>query len=64
MLNPTVGARIGASSGLALGVWLLIASVIQGLLAPVFGQPTVNVPESLLYGVSALVVATLAGGVM
>lgn len=64
MLTPKIGARIGASTGLALGVWLLVASVLQGLLTPVLGQPTVSLPESIQYGVLALAIATLAGGVM
>jgi branched-chain amino acid transport system permease protein len=64
IVAPQVGARLGATSGLAIGVWLLIASVIQGLLAPVLGQPTVSFPQALLYGVVALAMATLAGGVM
>ena len=64
MLTPHSGARGGAIAGLELGIWLLIASVIQALLAPVLGQPTVNLFQSLLSGVLALVVATLAGGVM
>lgn len=64
MLTPKVGARIGATTGFALGVWLLVTSVIQGMLAPALGQPSVNFLESLLYGVLALAIATLAGGVM
>ena len=64
IFNPTVGARLGAISGLALGVWLLVASVIEGLLAPVLGLPTSSVPTSLQYGISALVVSTVAAAIM
>lgn len=65
ILTPKVGARLGASSGFALGVWLLVASVIQGLLlAPSSGQPTIGLPQTLLYGIGALLVATLAATVM
>jgi branched-chain amino acid transport system permease protein len=64
IFNPTVGARLGAISGLALGVWLLVASVIEGLLAPVLGLPTASVPSSLQYGISGLVVSTVAAAIM
>jgi branched-chain amino acid transport system permease protein len=62
--SPTVGARLGASTGLALGVWLLVASLVEGQLAPVLGLPTVSLPQSMIYGISALVIATLAATVM
>jgi branched-chain amino acid transport system permease protein len=64
ILTPQVGAQIGVKAGLELGIWLLIGSLIQGLLAPVFGQPTVSMPQSLLYGVVALGISTLAGLIM
>lgn len=64
ILTPQVGAQIGAKAGLEVGIWLLIGSVLQALLAPVLGQPTVNVLQSLVYGLLALVIAALAGGVM
>jgi branched-chain amino acid transport system permease protein len=62
--SPKDGALLGAIAGLEVGVWLLFASLLQGLLAPVLGQPTVSLLQSLRYGISALVVAALAGGVM
>lgn len=62
--TPGVGARLGAGTGLALGVWLLVASAIQGLLAPVLGLPAVGLPQGLLYGTSALVAATIAATLM
>ena len=73
ILTPQVGAQIGVKAGVELGIWLLIASLIQALLAPVFGQPpvrpvsvlqTVSVPQSLVYGVVALGISTLAGLIM
>lgn len=64
IVTPTVGARLGASSGLVLGVWLLVASVIEGLLAPILGLPTVSIPTSLQYGICALIVATVAAAIM
>jgi branched-chain amino acid transport system permease protein len=64
ILSPQEGVRLGAIAGLVLGIWLLIASLLQALLAPVLGQPTVNLSDSFQYGILALVVATLAAGVM
>lgn len=61
---PKIGAQLGTKAGLELGIWLLIASVIQALLAPILGQSTTGIPQSLLYGVVALVIAALSGGVM
>ena len=58
---PKVGARLGSKAGLALGVWLLVASLIQGiLLLPASGRTSVGVIQALIFGVSGLVVATLA----
>lgn len=64
ILTPQEGTKLGAIAGLVLGIWLLIASLLQALFAPVLGQPTVSLLDSLQYGVLALVVAALAGGVM
>jgi len=64
ILTPQVGARLGATTGLALGVWLFVASVIEGLLAPILGLPTISVPTSLLYGICALVISTVAAAIM
>jgi branched-chain amino acid transport system permease protein len=63
--SPQVGARIGVNAGLAIGVWLLVASVIEGLLIrPITGQSALGLPEILQYGILALVVASLAAGLM
>jgi branched-chain amino acid transport system permease protein len=63
--TPQVGARIGVNAGLTLGIWLLIASVLDGLIIrPISGQSALGFGEILQYGVLALVVATLAAGVM
>lgn len=64
ILNPIVGARLGASTGLALGVWLFVASAIQGLLAPVLGLPAVSVLQSVLYGILSGAIATFAAALM
>jgi branched-chain amino acid transport system permease protein len=62
--TPQAGAQLGAIAGLEVGIWLLIASIVQSLLAPVLGQPTVNLLQSLVYGVCALIITALAAGVM
>lgn len=64
ILTPPVGGRLGAIAGLEVGIWLVVASIIQALLAPLLGLPTVSLLEGLLHGIVALGVATLAGGVM
>ncbi len=59
---PRVGARLGSQAGLALGVWILVASLIQGLLLlPAAGQPSPGLIQTLIFGVAGLIVATLAG---
>ena len=59
---PKVGARLGSNAGLALGVWLLVASLVQGLvLLPAIGKSALSIFQALLFGVSGLVVATLIG---
>ena len=63
--SPKVAARLGISAGLALGVWLLLASALEGLLLrPASGRPPLNVSQTWLFGISALVVATFSGWVM
>jgi branched-chain amino acid transport system permease protein len=60
ILSPTVGLGVGAGAGLIVGLWLLLGSAIQKLLAPVLGLPATETVEI----VAALAIATLAGGVM
>ena len=50
--NPKMGATVGCFAGLGLGVWLLVASVLEGILVrPFSGQSAVALPTTLLYGV-------------
>ena len=59
---PKVGVRLGSNAGLALGIWILVASLVQGLvLLPAIGQSSLSVFQALIFGVSGLVVATLIG---
>jgi branched-chain amino acid transport system permease protein len=64
-LTPQIAARIGANAGLSLGLWLLIATIIEGLIIrPLSGQTQIDFAQMLLSGILALAVTTLAGGVM
>ena len=61
-LAPKVGIRLGSNAGLALGIWIFVASLIQGfLLLPATGQPSPGLVPVLLQGVVGSVVATAAG---
>jgi branched-chain amino acid transport system permease protein len=63
--SPKVGFRMGAFAGLAVGIWLLVASIIEGLIIrSLSGQQPVGVPQTLLVGVCSLAIATLAAGLM
>lgn len=62
---PKVGARLGFNAGLALGIWILVASLIEGiLLLPATGRISPGVIQTLIDGISGLIVATLAGWLM
>ncbi len=57
---PKVGSRLGSIAGLALGVWILVASLIEGfLLLPATGQSPQSTVQTLIFGISGLVVAVL-----
>jgi len=63
--SPKMGIRLGSNAGLALGVWILIASIIQGLvLLPASGRPSLGVVQGLLLGSTGLMVTTFAGWLM
>lgn len=58
------GSWLGAKAGLILGIWLLIASAIQGtVLLPVSGQSPV-ILMAIFQGIASLLVATLSSSVM
>lgn len=60
--SPKIGVRLGSQAGLYLGIWILVASVIQGvLLLPAMGQSSLGLIPALIFGGAGLVVATLAG---
>lgn len=59
--SPQKAATLGAGAGLGLGVWLLVASILEGVvIRPISGQAPVALGQTLLYGVVSLLVTTLA----
>ncbi|MGB3263674.1 MAG: branched-chain amino acid ABC transporter permease [Microcoleus sp.] len=63
--NPKMGATIGCLAGLGLGVWLLVASVLEGVVVrPFSGQSAVDLPTTLLYGICSLAIAILTASLM
>ena len=63
--SPKKGATIGSLAGLGLGVWLLVASVVEGvLIRPFSGQSAVALPTTLLYGICSLTIAILTATLM
>ena len=59
---PKVGARLGSNAALNLGIWILVASLIEGIfLLPAIGRSTVGVIQALIFGSAGLLIATLAG---
>jgi branched-chain amino acid transport system permease protein len=60
LLGTAIGLTRNASSGFILGIWVLVASLIQGLvLLPISGSPAISFGQALLYGFSGLVIAPL-----
>lgn len=60
--TPKVGARLGSNAALNLGIWILVASLIEGiLLLPAIARSTVGVIQALIFGITGLLIATLAG---
>lgn len=63
--SPQAGARSGLQSGLGLGIWLAIASLVEGIwLRPMTGQTPVPLPTTLAYGLSSLAIAMAAASLM
>ncbi|MBW4622529.1 MAG: hypothetical protein KME17_24625 [Cyanosarcina radialis HA8281-LM2] len=59
--SPGVGAKLGAQAGLALGIWLFVASLVEGLwLRPISGQSAVALPQTLQFAIAGLALAPLA----
>lgn len=64
VLSPQAGAQLGGRSGLTIGFWLLGASILQGFIAPILGQPRVSLIQIILQGIVALGVTTVSAAVM
>lgn len=63
--SAKTGIRLGVNAGLGLGIWILIASLVQGfLLLPTTGQSALGIIQVLTLGGAGLVVATLSGWLM
>jgi branched-chain amino acid transport system permease protein len=63
--NPKVGARVGGSAGVVLGIWVAIASLLEGLvLRPMSGRAAIPFPQTLTYAVMGFVLATAAAALM
>jgi len=63
--SPQVGARIGANAGFILGIWLFVATLLEGFVVrPLSGQSSTNLLQILQFGISALVITTLAAAVI
>ena len=53
--NPNTGARLGGSAGLVLGVWILLASIAQGVvIQSASGQRSLPLDQTLAFGVAGL----------
>ncbi|HIK29797.1 MAG TPA: branched-chain amino acid ABC transporter permease [Oscillatoriales cyanobacterium M59_W2019_021] len=64
ILSPKEGAKLGGESGLTIGLWLLGATLLQGFIAPILGQPRVSLIQIILQGIVALGVTTFSAAVM
>lgn len=63
--NPKTGAQIGATGGLGLGIWLAVASLLEGLvLRPLSGRPPLPFGAALLFGLVGLGLAVAAAALM
>lgn len=63
--NPKTGAILGAKAGAGLGVWIVIASLFEGLLLrPLSGRSAVPLPQVLLYAGVGVVLAIASATLM
>lgn len=60
--SSQIGARRGATAGLWLGIWILVASLFKGfVLLRAIGQTPPSFSATLINGVAGLAIATFAG---
>jgi branched-chain amino acid transport system permease protein len=63
--NPLHGARLAVIPALGVGIWLLIASLLQGLwLLPASGQRSLSVSSAILFGLYSLIITVVAAVIM
>ncbi len=63
--TPKIGAIIGASAGLILGIWLFVASILEGFAIRLLsGQSSRSIVEILQFGIGALLITTIAATVI
>lgn len=63
--TPQIGARIGANAGLILGIWLFVASILEGFVVrPLSGQSSRSIVEILQFGFRALFVTTVVAALI
>jgi branched-chain amino acid transport system permease protein len=65
LANPKMGVQAGVKAGLGLGLWILVANFIEGLvLRPLSGRPALPFPETLSHAVLGLIMAVVWTTVM
>jgi branched-chain amino acid transport system permease protein len=63
--TPQIGARIGANAGLILGIWLFVASILEGFVVrPLSGQSSRSIVEILQFGFRALFVTSVVAALI
>jgi branched-chain amino acid transport system permease protein len=63
--NPKTAARTGVQAGIALGIWIAIASLVEGLiLRPISGRAAIPLGQTLLYGLVGFGLAVVAATLM
>jgi branched-chain amino acid transport system permease protein len=63
--NIRRNALIGAKSGFVIGIWTLIASLVEGLIVrSLSGRNPISFVEAFTYGIASLVIATLSAALM
>jgi branched-chain amino acid transport system permease protein len=63
--HPGFGAKLGGQAGLVLGIWLFVASLVEGLwLRPISAQSAVSFPQTLQFAIAGLAIAPVSAALM